>query len=171
MRARLADIVELRDGGFELLAKRRGAQMRLMWVLRWFIALLAFLGFVAMIDLAVFHPIALHGLSPWVLPAICFCIGLGAWFVLQPPVVRVTADKVSVGAWPLIQRVAPSDLAYIFRGQARDRYGWTPTYFVVTQDETPRIAMLAESFTDQGMTELANRLHVPIKGDFTAHVR
>jgi len=31
--------------------------------------------------------------------------------------------------------------------------------------------MLAESFTDEGMTELTERLQVPTQGDFTAKIR
>jgi len=47
---------------------------------------------------------------------------------------------------------------------------WAPAYFFVTQDDTPRIMIMADTFSDEGMTELARRLEVPIKGDFTAQV-
>jgi hypothetical protein len=124
-----------------------------------------------MIDLAVRYPAALHGMRPWVLPAISLGIGLLAWIPLRPPVVRVTADQVSVGPWPLIQRLPRSDLAYIFHGLGARRYGWSPTYFLVTRDDTPRISLLAESFKEVGITELAERLQVPLTGDFTAKVR
>ena len=41
---------------------------------------------------------------------------------------------------------------------------------VAQVDDTPRVAISAEDFTDGGMIELAKRLQVPIKGDFTAKV-
>ncbi len=97
-----------------------------------------------------------------------------AWFGLQPPVVRVTAEYVTCPDWPFRQRIPRSDLAYVFRGQAvvHARYGgfWQSAYFLVTKDDTPRVTISAEDFTDGGMIELAKRLQAPIKGDFTAKV-
>jgi len=98
---------------------------------------------------------------------------LFAWFGLQPPVVRVTAESIMCPDWPFRQRIPRPDLAYIFRGQAvAGRYGgsWQPAYFLVTKDDTPRVTISAEDFTDGGMIDLAKRLEVPIKGDFTAKV-
>jgi hypothetical protein len=97
--------------------------------------------------------------------------GVAFWLLLSSPALRVTASQVSYGvAWPFRLHIRRSDLAYIFRGQARMR-GWRPCYFLVTRDDTPRITMSAVIFTDEGMTELAKRLEVPIKGDFSAQVR
>jgi hypothetical protein len=110
--------------------------------------------------------------SGLLLIAFLFGGGLFCWFSFQPPVVRVTGGQIVVPDWPARQRIGRSDLASIFRGQGTwGRYKtWQPLYFLVTQDGTPRIAIFAESFTDDGMTELAKRLQVPIQGDFTAKV-
>jgi hypothetical protein len=47
---------------------------------------------------------------------------------------------------------------------------WAPAYFLVTLDGTPQITIASEDFTDEAMAEIATRLNVPIKGDFTAQV-
>jgi len=108
--------------------------------------------------------------------AIVFIVGL--WFVVfvttRPPAVTVTTDKVSVwgdyGGW-LRQTMRRSDVAYVFRGQAAiSRGGWQPCYFLVTPDGTPQATMAAADFTDEGVTELAKRLQVPIQGDFSVQV-
>jgi hypothetical protein len=90
--------------------------------------------------------------------------------------VKVTAEQVSV--WGdyggrLRQRIQRSDLAYIFRGQGDrgGRAGWGPAYFLVTLDDTPQVMIRADDFTDEGLVELAKRIDVPIKGDFSAQVR
>lgn len=90
------------------------------------------------------------------------------WILMESPALRVTKAHVSFGVtWPFRLYLQRSDLAYIFRGLARMR----PSYFLVTRDDTPRITITAENFTDDGMAELAKRLEVPIKGDFSAPVR
>ena len=97
--------------------------------------------------------------------------GAVIWILLSSPALRVTGADVSFGvAWPFRLHIQRSDLAYIFRGQARFR-GWRPCYFLVTRDDTPRITIGAENFADEGMTAVAKRLQVPIKGDFSAQVR
>ena len=88
--------------------------------------------------------------------------------MMESPALRVTTAHVSFGVTlPFRLNIQRSDLAYIFRGLARGR----GSYFLVTRDDTPRITITAENFTDEGMTELAKRLEVPIKGDFSAEVR
>jgi hypothetical protein len=122
-----------------------------------------------MIDLAVRFPIALHGMSPLVLPSICAAIGLGGWYMLRPPLVRVIAGHVTYrNGLPF--RIKRPDLASIYRGLGREKYGWGPVYYLVTHDGTPHFGISAEDFPDAEMTEFANRLQVPIEGDFTAKV-
>jgi hypothetical protein len=167
----LPAIVDLRGGGFELLAKPHGFEVRGTRALRWGITVLMLLGLAATIDWMVHVPTAVW--TGLLTLAIVICGGLFCWFSLQPPMVKVTAEHVSVPDWPLRQRIPRSDLAYIFRGQAAlGRYrAWQPAYFLVTRDGTPRVTIPAEDFTDDGLTELARRLQVPIQGDFTAQVR
>ena len=108
---------------------------------------------------------------------LAFCLFLWSLgFVgLRPPVVKVTAGRVSVPDvtyWPIPRRMLRSDLASILRGQAR--WGrlpsWKPAYFFVTRDGTPQTTVSAEDFADEGFVELAKRLEVPIQGDFTVRV-
>jgi hypothetical protein len=101
---------------------------------------------------------------------------LPSFVIFAPPFVKVTAEQVSV--WGdyggrLRQRIQRSDLAYIFRGQGDrgGRAGWGPAYFLVTLDDTPQVMIRAEDFTDEGVVELAKRLNVPVKGNFSAQVR
>jgi hypothetical protein len=103
----------------------------------------------------------------------------GLWFIcfvgMAPPYVKVSDEQVSVwgdyGGW-LRQRIPRKDVAYIFRGQGMwGRGGWGPAYFLVTRDNTPQILISAADFNDDGMVELAKRLSVPMKGDFSAQVR
>jgi hypothetical protein len=171
LRYKLAAIVDLEDGGFELRANPRGFQVRAERFVRWGIPVLALAGIGVTTYVMVLVP------AQWKADlALMAFLGGGAlvcWFSFQPPVVRVTGAQVVVPAWPTRQRIARSDLASIFRGQGTwGRYkAWTPLYFLVTQDGTPQIALLAESFTDEGMADLAKRLQVPIQGDFTTKVR
>ncbi len=104
--------------------------------------------------------------------AVCWLV---TFIGYSPPWVKVTSGQVSVwgdyGAW-LLQRLPRSDIGYIFRGQARmgKYHKWARAYFLVTLDDTPQITIAADDFTDEGMTDVATRLNVPIKGDFTAQV-
>jgi hypothetical protein len=107
--------------------------------------------------------------------AFCLFLWLVGFVGSRPPIVKVTAGQVSVpdvDNWPIPRRMPRSDLASIFRGQAR--WGrvpaWRPAYFFVTRDGTPQNTVSAEDFADDGFIELAKRLQVPIQGDFTAQV-
>jgi hypothetical protein len=67
-----------------------------------------------------------------------------------------------------------SDLALIFRGQAWMGYragSWTPSYFFVAKNGKPGLTMAASLYTNDGMAELAQRLQVPMRGDFTTQVK
>ncbi|HET7466098.1 MAG TPA: hypothetical protein VFL29_05485 [Candidatus Dormibacteraeota bacterium] len=110
----------------------------------------------------------------WAFFIVC---GAVVFFGMRPPYVRANAEQVwanGLESFFAPTRMPRADLAYIFRGRALvgNRFKtWQPAYFLVTKDETPKIALLGETFTDEGMTELAKRLDVPIKGDFTAQIR
>lgn len=142
--------------------------------MQWFVTAMMAVAVPLIIYMSVRSPVAPQP-GP-VLAAILFFVGL--WFVsfvgFRPPSVTVTAGKVSVWGdyegW-LRQRMPRSDVASVFRGQAAIfKGGWGPCYFLVTRDGTPQITMSGEDFTDEGMTELAKRLEVPIQGDFSVQV-
>src|SRR5579864_2273715 len=168
---KLPRIVDLKDGGFKLKCNPRGSQVRIGWAMRWSMTVLMVFGVALSTYLWIRYPnpTQLGGFIGLIL----FLVG--CWFVcfigFAPPWVKATTERVSVwgdyGAW-LLQRLPRSDLAYIFRGQARlGKYRvWAPAYFLVTHDDTPQITISAADFTDDGMTDLAKRLQVPIKGDF-----
>jgi len=100
-----------------------------------------------------------------------------AWFILalsRPPVVR--GDPVMISAdRPLNHQAMPrSELALIFRGLTvyRGRYTtWVRSYLFVDREGKVRIVVAAFWFPDDGMTSLAQRLGVPVKGDFSHQVR
>ena len=106
-----------------------------------------------------------------------FVIGAAVvWFGMRPTFVRATAEQIVANGLDSSftpSRMPRSELAYIFRGRALvGRYKtWQPAYFLVTHDDTPKIGLLGEAFRDEGMVAFAEKLGVPVKGDFTAQVR
>ncbi|OLC24749.1 MAG: hypothetical protein AUG06_03830 [Actinobacteria bacterium 13_1_20CM_2_65_11] len=100
-----------------------------------------------------------------------------AWFILalsRPPVVKADAMLVTADR-PLNHQAMPrSELALIFRGLTvyRGRYTtWVRSYLFVDKDGKVRIVVAAFWFPNEGMTDFAQRLGVPAKGDFTRQVR
>jgi hypothetical protein len=166
-------IVDLQDGGFRLLANRRGSQVRTNRALRWAATVALVVTIAISVDVYRRHlsPSQTQGM-------VAFLIFIGGlWFVSligsTPPFVKVTGDRVTVrGDFQSRQSIQRSDLDHVFRGQGIwGRYRrWTPAYFLVTRDNTPQIMLVAGDFTEDGMIELAKRLGVPIQGDFSVQV-
>ena len=149
--------------------------MRASWVLKWGYTAFMAIPFLILGDWT--SRVSSVGDMATGLFGLTFCLFL--WLLgfvgLRQPVVKVTAGQVSVPDvtyWPIPRRMPRSDLASIFRGQAR--WGrlpsWQPAYFFVTHDGTPQNTVSAEDFADDGFIELANRLQVPIEGDFSVQV-
>jgi hypothetical protein len=171
-RPRLPGIVDLRDGGFKLAPDPTVLQVRLIRWFRWGAMALALAAFAAGINYLAHRPQA-----SWVerleVLGIPFALAAFFWIAIQSPTLRVTGRHISFGVtWPFRLFIRRSDFSYVYRGQALEgRRGWTRCYFLVTRDDTPRITIIADNFSDEGMTALATRLGVPIKGDFSAEVR
>jgi hypothetical protein len=73
------------------------------------------------------------------------------------------------------QRILRFDLAFIFRGQmlraVRAGSFWDKSYVFTSSDGTVRMWPWAFQFTDNGVAEFAQRLDVPLRGDFSVQVK
>ena len=67
-----------------------------------------------------------------------------------------------------------SDLAFIFRGQVRPRAQrrgpWTKSYIFAASDGKVGISCSPLIFAADGMAQFAQRVQVPIRGDFSVQV-
>jgi len=109
-------------------------------------------------------PLVLFGSTEWLL-----------WSVLRPSVLRADAIELSFGPWIDRQRMQRSELAVIFRGQVtgkgRTRGVWYKSYIFAAADGKVGMAFGAVMFTPDGMEQFAQRLQVPMKGDFSVKVK
>jgi hypothetical protein len=107
---------------------------------------------------------ALFGSTEWLL-----------WTVLKPPVLRADAIELSSGPWIERQRMQRSEVAFIFRGQVagkgRTRGTFYKSYVLAAADGTVGMSVSALVFTPDGTAQFAQRLQVPIRGDFSARVK
>ena len=170
--ANTAAIVDLPDGSIRVNPNLRVARA---------VRLAAIAAAVLLVGFGVYLPLsaAMGGqLSRAVPGLLLLALWIGAaWFVLalsRPPVVKADAMLVTADR-PLNHQAMPrSEVALIFRGLTvyRGRYTtWVRTYVFVAKDGKVRIVVAAFWFPDEGMTALAQRLAVPVKGDFTRQIR
>jgi len=107
--------------------------------------------------------LAFFGATEWVL-----------WAALKPPALRADAMEVSCNTRFDRQRMQRSDLAFIFRGQAKPRGQaralWARSYIFAASDGKVGISCSPLIFTAEGMAQFAQRLQVPIRGDFSVQV-
>jgi hypothetical protein len=99
------------------------------------------------------------------------------WAALKPPVLKADAMEVSCASPLSRQRMPRSDLALIFRGQVIRKGGgrtgglWDKSYIFAGADGKVGMSCGALLFTSDGMMQFAQRLRVPIQGDFSVQVR
>jgi hypothetical protein len=97
------------------------------------------------------------------------------WSAIKPPTLTANAVEVSASQTLLKQRMLRSDLQFIFRGQifAQTRSGsyWSKTYLFVGPGGRVAIKLPASEVDTDGMTGFAQRLQVPMRGDFSAQVK
>ena len=112
----------------------------------------------------------------WII-AVAFFVG-SEWFVLSaitPPRLKADSMKVSSIALLATQRMPRADLRQIFRGQVllkgRYRRQWEKSYLFVTSDGNIGMTFPATAFAEEGIAEFAQRLNVPISGDFSVQVK
>ena len=94
------------------------------------------------------------------------------WLAVKPPVLRADAMQVTCSSAFDRRRMQRSDLALIFRGQARAQRGgsWAKRYIFAAADGRVGISCRPLIFTADGMARFAQRLQVPIRGDFSRQV-
>jgi len=174
---RLAPIVELPDGSLELPPDpKRVRAVKLISAASVTLAIVTWL-VVAWVSVALFDiswparllllavALVFFGGTEWLL-----------WAALKPPVLKADAMEV-VCASPLSrQRMPRSDLALIFRGQVirkggRTRGLWDKSYIFAAADGKVGMSCGSLLFTPDGMMQFAQRLQVPIRGDFGAQVK
>jgi len=168
----LSPIVDLPDGSVELLPDARQARLlKLVAIGSVTLAVLTWLVFVG-VTLSIPQiswPIrllllAFFGATEWVL-----------WVALKPPVLRADAMEVSCAAKFDRQRMQRSDLAFIFRGQVtrkgQSRGRWNKSYIFAATDGKVGMSCSAVLFSPDGMARFAQRLQVPVRGDFTVQVK
>jgi hypothetical protein len=101
-------------------------------------------------------------------------IVVGAWYSLKPPAVKANAMEVSIVSRLYPQRMSRSELAFIFRGQVlrRGQYNtfWDKSYIFAASAGEVRMSCSASELLDDGVAQFAQRLEVPIRGDFSVKV-
>jgi hypothetical protein len=98
-----------------------------------------------------------------------------AWNAVKPPVLKADSMEVSCVAKWNRQRMTRADLALIFRGRVR-RPGlyskvWDKRYLFVASDGKVGLSCSPVHFTEDGIAQFAQRLDVPVRGDFSAQVK
>jgi hypothetical protein len=115
---------------------------------------------------------------PWpVFVGLFTVFGVTEWFfwnAVKPPTLKASAMEVTCVSTLEKQRMQRSDVAMIFRGQVflqgRASY-WDKSYLFVASDGKVGMRCSAIGFTADGMSEFAQRLQVPLRGDFSARVK
>jgi hypothetical protein len=116
---------------------------------------------------------------PW--PALLIMVGLfvvGEFFLwngIKPPYLKADATEISCIS-PLSRlRMARTDLGFIYRGQVlgvgRTAGVWGKAYIFALPDGKIGFHTASIGFIDDGVAEFAQRLQVPIRGDFSAQVK
>jgi hypothetical protein len=98
-----------------------------------------------------------------------------AWRAIRPPVLKADALEISLVAPLNRQRMPRAELTSIFRGQllipGRYRKFWNKTYIFVASDGTVGLSCSPVQFTEEGIAQFAQRLQVPVRGDFSQQVK
>lgn len=169
--ASLPSVVDLPDGSFELQPDPRQArQMKLA------------LGYYAVFSIGLSAAFVVWALTqPWiprpyaVLPLVAsISLDLFGWYVIRTPVLKADATEISSVAPMSRKRMPRSDLAMIVRGQvsAQGRKSTlVKSYLFVARDGKIGIQAAALAFFPEGMGDFAQRLGVPLRGDFTEKLK
>jgi hypothetical protein len=170
---RLAAIVDLPDGSFELPPNPK--IVRQLKLIIGASTLLSIGAWVAFVVLTLNIP-----QIPWPIRLLPFLFIVPtewfAWTAIRPPVLKADAMEISSVAPLSRQRMARSDLRLIFRGQLQrpGRYGgkfWDKSYIFVASDGKVGLSCSPVQFTEEGIAQFAQRLHVPVRGDFSTQVK
>jgi len=95
------------------------------------------------------------------------------WRVLQPPVLKADSVNVTYSSGFQTRSVPRSELTMIFRGQIvqRSRYtAWVQSYIFGVGNGKVKFAAPALWFRPEDIAAFAERLEIPVRGDFTQRV-
>lgn len=116
---------------------------------------------------------------PWpvrLLPLVLVATGdTFAWFTIRPPALRADALEIRLINPLYGKRMPRSEVALVFRcrhfQQSRGGETWDKSYVFARHDGRVGVFCSASWFSDDGITEFAGRLGVPVSGDFTVRVK
>jgi hypothetical protein len=170
--ASLPTIVDLPDGSFELRPDPRSVRQ-----------LRRLIGAYGVFSVGVWAAIVAWILTmprrvPWPLLAVPFVVSIAGellmWHFAKPPVLKADAMEVRSVAPLSRERMPRSDLVLIFRGQVpvqRRKSTWLKSYLFVARDGKVAMQVPALAFVPEGAADFAQRLGVPLRGDFSEKVK
>jgi hypothetical protein len=168
---KLPAIIDLPDGTFVL--RPDPQRVRQFRVITWSAAAGMF-GSTAVVLLVTINNPYISWVTRVVFLVVISGIDLFLLYAMQLPVLKAEAERVAYLGPLNRRRMSRADLAFIFRGlvfQRGRKPSWQQSYLFVANDGQPGISIPASSFTTDGMSELAQRLEVPIRGDFSTQVK
>jgi hypothetical protein len=168
----MAAIVDLPDGSFTLLPDpKRVSSVRLILVAS------TVLLFGAGLGVMVLGPSTRQIPLPVLIIIAVTFIGTEffLWNAIKPPYLKADAMEISCVSPISRMRMPRSNLGFIFRGQVLGvgRYAnvWGKVYIFAHPDGKIGFQSPSIGFIDDGVAEFAQRLEVPIRGDFSAQVK
>ena len=102
-------------------------------------------------------------------------VGIGLmWLAGRPPSLKADASEVRYRGPLMRRRIPRADVLTIIRGKAfaasRNYRGWLPCYAFIGAGGSVGIVVPARWFGDDAMSEFAQRLGIPLRGDFSEAV-
>jgi hypothetical protein len=170
----LPGVVDLPDGSFELPPDPRSVRRLRRFLLAY--GVLSAGVWAAVVAWILTMPRRL----PWPILAFPFVVTIAVdlfmWYGLKPRVLKADAmDITSPSPLPLLrQRMARSDLALIYRGQYKEqdrKATWVSYYLFVARDGEIGLKAPALAYLPEGVADFAQRLGVPLRGDFSEQVK
>ena len=168
----LSTVIDLPDGSFELPPDPKSVRrLRLL------------IGAYGVFSLGVWGAVVAWILTmprrvPWPILLFPFMVTIAAdllmWYATKPRVLRADAMEVTSPSPLLRQRMQRSDLALIYRGQFKERdrkATWVKSYLFVAGDGKVGLRASALDYLPEGVADFAQRLGVPLRGDFTEQVQ
>jgi hypothetical protein len=108
-------------------------------------------------------------------PAFLAAAAVGIWYAFRPPALRADAMEISYDDRVNRQHMARSDLTFVYRGQVSEQGRlsdiWGKGYIFAGSDGRVGLTLHTYWFSDDRIAEFAQRLQVPIRGDFTIRVK
>jgi hypothetical protein len=170
--ASLPTVVDLPDGSFELPPDPRSVRRLRRLIAAYGVFSIGVWGAVVAWILTMPRRI------PWPLLVLPFVVTIVVdsfmWYVIKPRVLKADAMEVTSPSPLFRQRVPRSDLAFIYRGQFKERERkatWVKYYIFVGRDGKIGLKAPALAYLPEGVADFAQRLGVPLRGDFSEKVQ